>query len=110
MENSAEINGTMMYTMAIINKPLHHFQFNDLIGPTRPMSPKPAESGVPLILNNPPTNPDTPAVQTMGSIIIDDESASASLILLLQAYRNRNTGFIYAPTTDCKHNCTLLDQ
>ena len=64
MENSAEINGTMMYTMAIINKPLAvpiSNKFNDLIGPTRPMSPKPAESGVPLILNNPPTNPDTPS-------------------------------------------------
>ena len=60
-----------MYTMAIINKPLVSIsnKFNDLIGPTRPMSPKP-QSGVPLILNNPPTNPDTPAVQTMGSIII----------------------------------------
>ena len=44
-----------MYTMAIINKPLAvpiSNKFNDLIGPTRPMSPKPAESGVPLILNN----------------------------------------------------------
>ena len=47
MENSAEINGTMMYTMAIINKPLAvpiSNKFNDLIGPTRPMSPKPIES------------------------------------------------------------------
>ena len=76
-----------MYTIAIINKPLAvpiSNKFNDLIGPTRPMSPKPAESGVPLILNNPPTNPDTPQYKQWVASSLDDESASASLILLLQ--------------------------
>ncbi len=63
----------MMYVMAIINKPLVvpiSNKFNDLIGPTRPINPKPAESGVPLIFNKPPTKPETPAVQIIGTIII----------------------------------------
>lgn len=69
----AATNGTIIYVIATITSPLAippSNNPNDFIGPTKPIKPKPAEFGAPLILNKPPISPDTAAEHTIGKNII----------------------------------------